>query len=258
MSKIPETPPLISVTSMSKSYQTTGGDVHILKNVNFDIPDGSFTVVYGPSGSGKSTLLNCLIGLDKPTSGKISYDGRDMYGMSPNELAYFRAHTSGIVQQSNHWVNSLNVIENVALPLHFLGYSKENANRGAREALDRLGMTAYATKYPTALSGGEQQRVAMARAIVNNPSYIVADEPTGNLDSANGDAVIKLLRYFNKELLRTVVLVTHNLEYLPVADKLLLIEDGTVTDMKDAAIRNVTSHLISDMQRRIEGWAHNT
>lgn len=251
------TPPLISVKNMSKGYKTTSGEVRVLSDVNFDIPDGSFTVVYGPSGSGKSTLLNCLIGLDKPTSGHITYDGKDVYGMTPNERAYFRAHTLGIVQQSNHWVNSLNVLENVALPLHFLGFSRENANRGAREALDRLGMTAYANKYPTALSGGEQQRVAMARAIVNNPSYIVADEPTGNLDSANGDAVIKLLRYFNKELLRTIVLVTHNLEYLPVADKLLLIEDGMVTDMKDAAIRNVTSHLMSDMQRRIEGWTND-
>ena len=248
--------PLIRVKNLSKSFKTASGVVQVLRDVNFEILDGSFTIIYGPSGSGKSTLLNALIGLDPPTTGQVTYDGKDLYVMDKNERAFFRAHTMGMVQQTNHWVRSLDVLENVALPLHFLGVTPEAAREGAASSLKRIGMQDHAHKYPSVLSGGEQQRVAMARALVNNPAYIVADEPTGNLDSKNGDALINLLRYFNKEFNRTIVLVTHNLEYLSLGDKLLLIEDGAVNEMKEVDIRKVTNHLLTDMKKRIDDWAH--
>lgn len=246
--------PLIRVTNLSKSFKTDSGILPVLHNISFEIFDGSFTIIYGPSGSGKSTLLNTIIGLDAPTTGQVTYDGKDLYAMTRDELAFFRAHTMGMVQQTNNWVKSLNVIDNVALPLHFLGVTGENATQGAQSSLTRVGMQQYARTRPGVLSGGEQQRVAMARALVNNPAYIVADEPTGNLDSKNGDALIELLRSLNKDFSRTIVLVTHNLEYLSLGDKLLLLEDGVVSEMNNFDIHKTTNKLLTDMKKRIDDW----
>ena len=245
---------LIKVRNVSKSFKTIGGNVQALRDVSFEILDGSFTIIYGPSGSGKTTLLNILIGLDAPTTGQVTYDGKDLYAMDKNEQAYFRAYTMGMVQQTNHWVKSLSVLDNVALPLHFLGMPSETAGIRAKDMLSRIGIEAHAHKFPSVLSGGEQQRAAMARALVNNPAYIVADEPTGNLDSKNGDNLVWQLRHLNKKYHRTIVLVTHNLEYLSLGDKLLLLEDGVVTETKDTDIQHVTSHLLTDMKKRIESW----
>jgi len=248
--------PLIKVQNVTKSFKLPGGSsVEILHNVNFEIMDGSFTIIYGPSGSGKSTLLNAIIGLDTPTSGTVMYEGKNLYAMSPDDRAHFRAFTMGMVHQTNNWVKSLTVQENVALPLHFMGIRHDAAMLQAKSSLHRIGVDVHAHKYPTVLSGGEQQRVAMARALVNNPAYIVADEPTGNLDSKNSDNLINLLRYLNKEFHRTIVLVTHNLEYLSIGDKLLLMDDGHVTEINGKDIRSTTSHMLTDMKARIEGWA---
>jgi len=248
--------PLIEVRNMTKSFKLPGGDeIEVLHNVDFEILDGSFTIIYGPSGSGKSTLLNAIIGLDEPTSGTVTYEGKDLYAMSQNDRAHFRAFTMGMVQQTNNWVKSLNVLENVALPLHFMGVNHDSALAQAKNSLQRIGIEMHAKKFPSVLSGGEQQRAAMARALVNNPAYIVADEPTGNLDSKNSDNLINLLRYLNTEFGRTIVLVTHNLEYLSIGDKLLLIEDGNVTEIKGKDIRATTTHMLTDMRKRIEGWA---
>lgn len=246
---------LITVRNLSKSFATVAGDVQVLHDVNVTIPEGSFTIIFGPSGSGKSTLLNCLIGLEPPTSGTVKYQGRDMYSMSIDDRAYFRAHTMGMVHQTNYWVNSLNVLENVALPMHCLGVRGGAARDAAMASLTRLGIERHAGKLPTVLSGGEQQRVSMARALVNNPGYIVADEPTGNLDSRNGDAIIQLLRYFNKTLLRTVVLVTHNQEYLPVADQLILLQDGRVTQAEGDNIRLFRMQLAKDIEQSAANWS---
>ena len=245
---------LLSVQNVSRTFKIKGGGVTALKNASFDIADGSFTVVYGPSGSGKSTLLNCLVGLDKPSEGTVTYDGRDLYAMTPNERAFFRANTMGMVYQTNYWVNSLSVIENVALPLMFIGHSKEDATKGAYDSLVRVDMEKHAHKRPTDLSGGEQQRAALARALVNNPSYIVADEPTGNLDTQAGDSVINLLKYFNKTLLRTVILVTHNPVYLPVGDTLLTLQDGTVQAKTGDKLRQSIDDVFSDTANRMEQW----
>lgn len=248
---------LIKVSNVTKEFKTPSGIVEILHNINLEIPEGSFTIIYGPSGSGKSTLLNLIIGLDAPTSGKITYESNDLYAMDVDQLAYFRAHTMGMVQQTNNWVKSLSVLDNVALPLHFIGLPPEIALARANSSLEMVGMKEHASKYPTILSGGEQQRIAMARALVNSPAYIVADEPTGNLDSKNGDALINLLRDLNKKFHRTIVLVTHNLEYLTIGDKLLLMEDGNITETKGADVHAITEKLLSDTRKRIDGWRND-
>lgn len=246
--------PLIRAVGLSKTFQTESGAIAALKDVSLDIPDGSFTVIYGPSGSGKSTLLNCLIGLDAPTNGRVTYEDNDLYALSVGDRAFFRAHTMGMVYQTSYWVQSLSVLENVALPLHFLGFSEEDARKGAMDSLTRLHLERYAQSSPALLSGGEQQRVAMARALVNNPSYIVADEPTGNLDRTNGDAVIELLRYFNSSLQRTVVLVTHNLDYLAVADQLIYVEDGRVSRVAGVDIPRFARGLSQNVEQSLDRW----
>lgn len=220
---------LISARGVSQSVTLNGKSLDILKDASITIDDGSFTIIHGPSGSGKTTLLNTITGLAKPTAGSVEYLGKSIYDLSEAELAHFRARTMGVVYQSNYWVKSLNVLENVALPLYFLGYDKENAEREALESLRRVGMAQHRDVLPSLLSGGEQQRVSMARALVSNPSYIVADEPTGNLDSKNGQEIIELLRYFNTELHRTVILVTHNQSYLKYGTQILSLRDGEVT-----------------------------
>lgn len=252
----PKKPPvLIEVVNVSKQFKVGGKQTTIIKHADFTIYDGSFTIIYGPSGSGKSTLLNMLMGIEAPTTGSVSYNAANLYAMPINERAFFRAHTMGVIQQTDHWVKSLTVLDNVALPLEFLGVKRQAAVEGALTALRRVGLEHYAAKYPMVLSGGEQQRVAMARALVNNPSYIVADEPTGNLDSANGDALIRVLRDMNKNFGRTVVLVTHNLEYLSLADQILVVEDGVVTEKKDEAAASIAAHLLEETKKRIAAWS---
>jgi len=172
---------------------------------------------------------------------------------APINTSLKRAHEIGIVYQQNYWVKSLNVIENVAMPLYLSGYTKIAAAKKAQEALELVGMGDYTKKHPSLLSGGEQQRIAMARALVNDPKIIIADEPTGSLDSKNGDMVMGLLVKFQKEMGRTVVLVTHNMEYLPYADHLLNIQDGMVTRTTDGeGIKKIASELLKGIRARIE------
>ncbi|MEK7620765.1 MAG: ABC transporter ATP-binding protein [Patescibacteria group bacterium] len=226
--------------------------IDVLKDVSFVMKYGSFNIIYGPSGSGKSTLLNVLTGLQKPTQGEITFDDQNVYDLKPDELAHFRANRIGIVYQQNYWVKSLTVIDNVAMPLYFLGYSRKEAHAQAIKALERVGMEGYTKKYPTRLSGGEQQRVAMARALVNDPLFIIADEPTGSLDSKNGDMIMGLLKRANKEQGRTIILVTHNMEYLPLANHLLHIQDGQVKELQGQNIHEETMGLMRDMKKRID------
>jgi ABC-type lipoprotein export system ATPase subunit len=245
----------VSVRSISQTFTVGDEIIRPLHTVSFDIAKNSFTIIYGPSGSGKSTLLNVLTGLLKPSSGSVTFFGEDVYGLTPDELAYFRANQIGIVYQTNFWVNSLNVLENIAMPLYFLGYSRSKAAKKAQDALERIGMGEYRKKCPVLLSGGEQQRVAMARAIVADPQFVVADEPTGALDSTNGDKIISLLETCQEEYGQTVILVTHNMEYLPLADNLLHIQDGQVQQMRSSTIRETANQLLADMKRRIDTLA---
>lgn len=243
---------IIKATNIFQSFGVTDETIDVLKDVNFEMTHNSFNVIYGASGSGKSTLLNIITGLQKPSKGTITFKDQDIYNLAPDERARFRASRIGIVYQQNYWVQSLNVQENVAMPLYFLGYHKALALEMALIALERIDMVSYAKKYPTLLSGGEQQRVAVARALVNDPMFIVADEPTGSLDTKNGDKVMDLLRKAHSEALRTVILVTHNMEYLPLADNLLHIQDGVVENSKDESIKRITDTLIGDMKSRLD------
>lgn len=240
---------LIKATNVSVNFQVGHDTLPAIRNANLDIVENSFNIIYGPSGSGKSTVLNVLSGLQKPTAGQVIVRGENIYDYSSDELAYFRANHVGTVYQTNYWIKSLNVIENISVPLYFLGYSRSSAAKMAKLSLERVGMGVYAKKYPYYLSGGEQQRLSLARALSTNPLFILADEPTGNLDSKNGDHVMELLQNCQEEYRSTIILVTHNLEYLSLADTLMEIEDGVVTQINDG--EQVTTRIISELQDRL-------
>jgi len=244
---------IIDITGVNQSFAIGDEKIDVLKDINFNVCQNTFNIIYGPSGSGKSTILNVLTGLQKPSTGKVMFDGKNLYEFKPDDLARFRANQIGIVYQQNFWVKSLNVIENVAMPLFFSGYSRLDANKLAFEALGKVGMTGFAKKHPSLLSGGEQQRVAMARALVNNPLFVIADEPTGSLDSSNGDMIMALLQKCQTEQGRTIILVSHNMEYIPLADHLLRIEDGHMIQTTDAVDIGATAdRLLKSMKDRVD------
>jgi ABC-type lipoprotein export system ATPase subunit len=242
---------LVEVSNVEKNFSSQSESVTALKKTSFDIDTNTFTIIYGPSGSGKSTLLNILSGLQHPTHGTVKVQGTDIYKLKPDELAKFRANEIGIVYQNSYWVKSLSVIENLSLPLYFLGYNKKNSKKMALEALEKVDMGRYANKSPVVLSGGEQQRIAMARALVNDPQIIIADEPTGSLDSKNGAKIMSTLQSSLTEYNRTVILVTHNIEYLPLADRLLNINDGEVNVLPSEHVQKTADMLIHEMKQRI-------
>lgn len=223
---------LIDVKNLFKQFKIASGTVEVLKDINFQIKQGSFTIIFGPSGSGKSTLMNVLSGLEPPTNGHVIVAGQNLYQLTADMRSHFRGSVMGIVHQENYWIKSLNVLENVALPLYLSGSDKPAALRIALESLKQVSMEDFANYRPTVLSGGQQQRVSMARALVAYPQLILTDEPTGNLDSKNGKMIIDLLQKFHHELKRTIILVTHNIEYLPLSDNQLYILDGHVTTGK--------------------------
>ncbi len=251
-SKHTEKPGVIHVKNIQQTYEVGDESLPILRKVDFSIQPGSFTLIFGSSGSGKSTLLNVLAGLQPPSTGSVIIEDQDIYSLSPDELAHFRANKIGFMHQTNHWIKSLNVIENVSLPLYFLGYSKVEAEKLALKSLDRVNMGSYAKKSPLILSGGEQQRIGMARALANDPLFIIADEPTGNLDTDNGDTIMNLLLECQTELQRTIILVTHNLEYIALADHLLRIHDGKVEDIPSSDTKEVTNVLLKGIEDRVQ------
>ena len=250
--------PLFTTKDVELTFTSGDQVVHAIKKANIIIPEKEFTIIYGASGSGKSSLLNIISGLQKPTKGLIRFSNEDIYANTNNELANFRARQLGIVYQTNYWVKSLNVLENVSMPLYFLGYTKDGAHKIAKEALAKVNMHEYARKYPTMLSGGEQQRIAMVRAIVSDPPVIIADEPTGNLDSKNGDMIMNLLKDLRDNQGKTIVLVTHNLEYLSLATHLLEIQDGEVSEITHDAIPRKVKLILKDVQNRIASLAGET
>ena len=217
---------MIKLTGINKIYRTNEIETLALENVNLDVAKGEFVSIMGPSGCGKSTLLNIMGLLDAPSSGKIEINGTSVESMKDKELAAFRNKTLGFVFQSFHLINSLNVIDNVELPLLYRKMAAKERTRLAKEVLDRVGLNHRMRHMPTQLSGGQCQRVAIARAIVGNPKIILADEPTGNLDSKMGAEVMELLHKLNKEDGRTIVMVTHNEEQAKQTSRTIRFFDG--------------------------------
>ena len=201
---------MIKLTGINKIYRTDEIETQALENVNLEVQKGEFLSIMGPSGCGKSTLLNIMGLLDTPTSGTIEINGTRTETMNDKELAAFRNKSLGFVFQSFHLINSLNVIDNVELPLLYRKMSASERTALAKQVLERVGLSHRMKHMPTQLSGGQCQRVAIARAIVGNPDIILADEPTGNLDSKMGAEVMELLHQLNREDGRTIVMVTHN------------------------------------------------
>ena len=217
---------MIELKGINKIYRTDEIETQALENVNLTVEKGEFLSIMGPSGCGKSTLLNIMGLLDTPTSGTIIINGTTTEGMGDKELAAFRNKTLGFVFQSFHLINSLNVLDNVELPLLYRKMSASERTALAKNVLERVGLSHRMRHMPTQLSGGQCQRVAIARAIVGNPEIILADEPTGNLDSKMGAEVMDLLHKLNKEDGRTIVMVTHNEDQAKQTSRTIRFLDG--------------------------------
>ena len=217
---------IIKLEGLNKTYRTDEIETIALENVNIEVNKGEFISVMGPSGCGKSTLLNIIGLLDTPTSGTVTIDGTTIGKISDSRLAAFRNHKLGFVFQSFHLINSLNVTDNVELPLIYRSMSASDRAQRVREVLERVGLSHRMRHMPSQLSGGQCQRVAIARAIVGNPEIILADEPTGNLDSKMGAEVMDLLHSLNKEDGRTIVMVTHNEQQAMQTDRIIRFFDG--------------------------------
>jgi len=224
---LPIQQPAISVSGITRTITNGAHRVEILKGINFDVPAGQFVAIMGASGSGKSTLLGLLAGLDNPTTGRVILDGQDITGLAENKLALVRGRKIGFVFQSYHLIPTLTAEENVLLPAELTGQT-EGAGERARELLERVGLESRREHYPVQLSGGEQQRVALARAFMVHPPILLADEPTGNLDSANGSHILELLIDLNRCEHTTLVLVTHDAALARHADRRIILRDGLV------------------------------
>jgi putative ABC transport system ATP-binding protein len=218
---------LIQVRALTKSIHTGTHRVEILKGIDLEIPRGQFAAIMGPSGSGKSTLLGLLAGLDSPTSGQVLLDGTDITQLSEDRMAVLRGQKIGFVFQSYHLIPTLTAEENVLLPMELAGRDRGGRAR-ARELLERVGLKDRFDHYPVQLSGGEQQRVALARAFALRPPILLADEPTGNLDSATGAVVLELILTLHREENATMVLVTHEQSLADSADRRIIMRDGLV------------------------------
>jgi len=220
---------MVKVNAICKSYRDSSSNLEVLKNINFSVQVGEFLVIQGPSGAGKSTLLHILGGLDNPTSGKIYFQGEDIYAADENVRCAFRNHRVGFVFQFFHLLPELNALENVLLPSILKSWweRKNNLNH-ALELLERLGLSQRLKHRPQALSGGEQQRVAIARALINRPQLLLCDEPTGNLDSENGKNILQLLTELNRNQKITVVMVTHDKDIAANAGRIIHLRDGII------------------------------
>ena len=219
--------PMLRADALTKTYASGGRDLTVLKDITFTLEPGGFLAVVGPSGSGKTTLLGLLAGLDRPTSGTVHLDGQDLGALGEDARAQLRGKKVGFVFQSFQLIPTLTARENIEVPLELLG---QDAGERADELLARVGLADRGHHYPVQLSGGEQQRVAMARAFANRPRILFADEPTGNLDRANGHRVVELLKELNRDLGTTLVLVTHDVELAGTAKRMLRLADGLVVE----------------------------
>ncbi|EMF80713.1 ABC transporter, ATP-binding protein [Leptospira weilii serovar Topaz str. LT2116] len=223
-------PKRIRISNLRKSYQSGKLQTEVLKGLELNIPSSSVITLMGPSGSGKSTFLNILSGIDKPDSGEVFVNGKSLHLMNEKELTKYRREETGIVFQFFHLLPYLNALENVAVPLYISGIGKKQARNTAEEALEKVGLFSRKFHKPDELSGGEQQRVAIARALCKRPSLILADEPTGNLDTKNAENVIQLLIDLQKQHGFTLFIVTHDQKLGSLGEFRLKMTDGTLAD----------------------------
>jgi putative ABC transport system ATP-binding protein len=222
----------VSTQALGKAYQVGDITIEVLKDINLEIANAKFVAVCGPSGSGKTTLLNIISGIDRPTSGKIIVAGQDLTMQNEDFLADFRCNEIGFVFQAYNLVSTLTVAENVAFPMEWLRKPEEEIEKRITELLEMVGLRNRETHFPSQLSGGEQQRVAFARALANNPPLILADEPTGNLDSKNGQKIIHVLQLLKSEG-KTVIVSTHDQEIMRLADQVVCLEDGRLASQNE-------------------------
>ncbi|MBC8042247.1 MAG: ABC transporter ATP-binding protein [Rhizobacter sp.] len=227
--------PLIDLTRITRIYNAETAPLRALDDISFSIDAGTFVSIVGKSGSGKSTLLNLIAGMDKPTSGEITVAGKVVSEMTSEQLSLYRRSAVGMIFQSFNLITSMTAAENVALPLFFSGTPEQERNARAIEMLETVGLAARAKHRPTELSGGEQQRVAIARALVTNPAFILADEPTGNLDTKTSDDITDLLSHINRHERKTIVMITHD---VPLALRL----STRIITLQDGKIKTVDSH----------------
>lgn len=217
---------LLRVEHLSKIYGAGENQVKALDDVSLSVEKGEFVAIVGASGSGKSTLLHLLGGVDRPTSGKVYINGTDIFAMNDDELAIFRRRQVGIIYQFYNLIPILNVEENMAIPMELDGRKVEKAQMD--DMLLRLGLTERRTHLPNELSGGQQQRTSIGRALITRPSIVLADEPTGNLDTKASNEIMHLLETSNRELNQTIIMITHNMELSKAADRTIMIEDGKI------------------------------
>ena len=217
---------ILKVENLCKVYGKGNNQVQALNNVSFSVEKGEFVAIVGQSGSGKSTLLHLIGGVDKPTSGRIFVDGQDVYKKNKNQLAIFRRRQVGLIYQFYNLIPILNVVENMTLPLKLDG-QKVNETR-VNELLEVLGLTDRKKHLPSQLSGGQQQRVSIGRALINAPALVLADEPTGNLDSKSSQEIMELLKYSNKKYGQTLIVITHDENIALQADRIIRIADGQI------------------------------
>jgi putative ABC transport system ATP-binding protein len=226
------TNPAVSAVKLFKAYQIEDTEVPVLKDVNMTIHPGQFVALSGPSGSGKTTLLNIISGIDKPTTGKIVVYNEDLAAQDEDFLADFRCNKVGFVFQSYNLVSTLTVAENIAFPMEWKRQPTKEIEKRVKELLEKLGMQHRANHFPAQLSGGEQQRVAFARALANDPPLLLADEPTGNLDTKNGLKVIEILRVLKAEG-KTIIASTHDAEIMQLADQKLCLDEGKLASLNE-------------------------
>jgi ABC-type lipoprotein export system ATPase subunit len=214
---------ILQADKIGKCYRSVGEVVYAVNDFSLTVEQNDYLAIVGPSGAGKSTLLHILGGLDAPSEGKVIYNGQDVYGMKDNQLSYWRNKTVGFVFQFYHLIEELNVLENTAVACF---NNRKSALSQAKDLLEYLGIGQRAKFFPSQLSGGEKQKAALARAIINDPQIILCDEPTGNLDKDSQDKVVQLLEKLNKEKNKTIILVTHNLELAGRAKKMITLKAG--------------------------------
>lgn len=217
---------LLRVEHLSKIYGQGQNQVKALDDVSLSVSKGEFVAIVGASGSGKSTLLHLIGGVDRPTSGKVYVNDTDIFSMNDDELAIFRRRQVGIIYQFYNLIAILNVQENIEIPLELDGRKADK--REMDEMLERLGLTQRRTHLPNELSGGQQQRTSIGRALITRPSLVLADEPTGNLDTKSSSEIMNLLKRSNHELDQTIIMITHNMELAKAADRIIMIEDGKI------------------------------